>query len=65
MNDKAFRTLQAQFALKGHTLGYFLGTKEDDTGARVTYIVSRWGMFRTFTTLDAVRAFLKVIGGAE
>lgn len=59
MTEKDFKTLQAQFAMKGHQLSRFTA----DSDGHITLIVGRWGMFRTFDTLDACRAFLAVIGG--
>ena len=57
---KPYATLQAQFALLGHSLQH---TRRADDG-RVTYVVSRWNQARFFSHLNDVRAFLAVIGGA-
>lgn len=57
---KPYATLQAQFAMLGHSLQH---TRRADDG-RVTFIVSRWNQARFFTQLNDVRAFLTQIGGA-
>ena len=57
--DKAFSTLQAKFALLGHTL-----TASDQAG-RILYTVSRWGQSRVFSHLHDVDAFLRQVGGAH
>ena len=61
MNGKDFTTLAAKFALQGNQLSRFT----DDADDRVTYIVSRGGMFHTFTTLDACRAWYAAGGGLK
>jgi hypothetical protein len=57
--DKAFANTQAAFALRGHALSR--SVRADD-GA-VVYVVSRWGMSRTFSHWGDVLAFLAQIGG--
>lgn len=57
---KPYATLQAQFALLGHSLQH---TRRADDG-RVTFIVSRWNQARFFSHLNDVRAFLTQIVGA-
>lgn len=56
--QKHIATLQAQFALHGHTLQ----TSKFDDG-RLTYTVSRWGQSRCFTSTHDLQAFLEQIGG--
>lgn len=58
---KQIATIQAQFALLGHTLQT---SKRADDG-RVTYTVSRWDQSRCFTSTLALQAFLAQIGGAR
>ena len=59
--QKQIATLQAQFALQGHTLQTSI--RADD--ARVIYVVSRWGQSRNFTHVHDLQAFLTQIGGAH
>ena len=59
-SQKQIATLQAQFALLGHTLQT---SKRADDG-RETFLVSNWGQSRCFTHLHDVQAFLNQIGGA-
>lgn len=59
--SKQIATLQAQFALLGHTLQ--TSKRADDD--RVSYTVSRWGQSRCFTSTHDVQAFLNQIGGAH
>lgn len=56
---KPYATLQAQFALLGHSLQH---TRRAGDG-RPTFIVSRWNQSRFFSHLNDVRAFLAQIGG--
>lgn len=58
--DKAFATLAAQFALAGHSV--IRGNPADGAAA---YFVMRWGFIKVLPTLDAARAFLAQIGGAQ
>ena len=58
---KQIATLQAQFALHGHTLQI---SKRAD-GGRVTYTVSRWGQSRCFSHVHDLQAFLAQIGGVH
>ena len=59
--QKEIATLQAQFALLGHTLRT---SKLADDG-RVTYTVSRWGQSRCFSHVHDLQAFLTQIGGVH
>ena len=59
--SKQIATLQAQFALHGHTLQTSISA--DD--GRVTYTVSRWGQSRCFTHLHDLQAMLAQIGGVN
>lgn len=56
-SDKEFRTLQAQYALRGHTL-----RRGRDDGAGGLY-VARWGLIRELADLEDARRFLAQIGG--
>lgn len=58
---KRFATLQAQFALLGHTLHQ--SGPGDDPGP-VSYMAERWGMARYLPTLEDVEQFLAEIEGA-
>lgn len=57
--DKTYASTQAAFALRGHALSR---TVRADDGA-VVYVISRWGMSRTFSHWGDVLAFLAQIGG--
>ncbi len=57
-NDKAFSSLRAAFALKGHALH-----RTDPADGTVTYWAERWGLVRHLPTSDAARRFLEQIGG--
>ncbi|MFC7462821.1 hypothetical protein [Hydrogenophaga defluvii] len=57
-NDKAFSTLRAAYALKGHTLH-----RTDPADGPVTFLAERWGLVRHLPTIDAARRFLEQIGG--
>jgi hypothetical protein len=57
---KAFATLQARFAIVGHTL--YRAVNADGT---ILYLAGKWGYFRELGTLEAVAAFLVTIGGAK
>ena len=61
VDQKTFTTIQAQFALKGHTLQK--QNRADD--GRIAYLVSRWGQTRTFSHWHDLQAFLTQIGGAK
>ena len=61
---KAFATLQAQFAILGHTLSYSVARGDRGDDSHPSYQVSRWGQSQSFSTLDQVGAFLRQIGGA-
>ncbi|WP_342616573.1 hypothetical protein [Rhodoferax sp. GW822-FHT02A01] len=58
--DKAFATLQAEFALRGHVLN-----RTPVPNGTHSYFATRWGMARHLADLGAVGAFLKQIGGGE
>jgi hypothetical protein len=55
---KEFTTLQAQFALRGHTL-----TRTNASDGSKSYFVSRWGMARHLPNLEARQRFLEQVGG--
>jgi predicted nucleotidyltransferase len=57
-SDKAFSTLRAAFALRGHTLH-----RTDPADGPVTYWAERWGLVRYLPTIDTARQFLEQIGG--
>lgn len=56
-----FATLQAQFALAGHTLRQ---SGPGDGPAPVSYLAERWGLARHLPTLDDAAQFLLQVGGA-
>jgi hypothetical protein len=58
--DKAFLTLRALLALKGHVLSR---THGDD--GPVCFYVTRWGMVRELRDLAEVARFLDHVGGAH
>ena len=55
---KAFATLRAAFALRGHTLH-----RTDPTDGPVTFWAERWGLVRYLPTLHDAALFLAQIGG--
>ncbi len=57
-HGKAFETLRAAFALRGHSLH-----RTDPQDGPVTYWVERWGLVRHLPTLHDVVQFLAQIGG--
>jgi len=57
-DDKAFSSLRAAFALKGHALH-----RTDPADGHATYWAERWGLVRHLPTIDAARRFLEQIGG--
>jgi hypothetical protein len=57
-NDKAFSSLRAAFALRGHALH-----RTDSADGAVTYWAERWGLVRFLPTIDTARRFLEQIGG--
>ena len=58
---KRFATLQARFALLGHTLHQ---SSPGDGPGPVSYLAERWGMARHLPTLeDADRFLVQVSGG--
>ena len=57
--EKAFATLRAQFALRGHRLDRaFHGDSKEPT-----YYAERWGQVRHLPTLEDAKRFLVQIGG--
>ncbi|KQP20553.1 hypothetical protein [Pseudorhodoferax sp. Leaf267] len=56
--DKDFRTLQAQFALKGHQL-------HRTEGAKPELFCTRWRLVKHLDDLDHARRFLEQIGGGQ
>ncbi len=56
--DKAYSTLRAAFALKGHALH-----RTNPADGPVTFWAERWGLVRYLPTIDTVRRFLEQIGG--
>ena len=58
-SNKAFTTLRAQFALRGHAL--YRTSSADGAG---TYYAERWGQVRHLPTLDDAKRFLVQIGSA-
>jgi hypothetical protein len=58
--DKAFLTLRALLALKGHSLSR---THADDGPVR--FHVNRWGMVRELRDVEAVRAFAQQVGASH
>lgn len=57
-HDKAFSTLQAAYALRGHTLH-----RTDPADGPVAYWAERWGLVRYLPTLHDVALYLAQIGG--
>jgi predicted nucleotidyltransferase len=58
-NDKAFSTLRAAYAMRGHTLH-----RSHPGDGAVAYYATKWGMVKHLPDLDAAREFLRQIGGA-
>ncbi len=56
--EKQFTTMQALFALRGHTLH-----RTNPSDGPQTYFAERWGLVRYLPTLDDARRFLAQIGG--
>ena len=57
-SDKAFNTLRAQFALRGHML-----TRADGLNGATGFNSQRWGTECHLPDFDAATAFLARIGG--
>lgn len=57
--NKAFTTLRARFALRGHVLH-----RTSSVDGAATYYAERWGQVRHLPTLDDAKRFLVQIGGA-
>ena len=58
--NKAFATLQAKFAIVGHTL-----YRTVNPDGSILYLAGKWGYFREIKGLQAVAAFLAMIGGSR
>ena len=58
--DKAFATLAAQYALRGHTL-----SRSITTDGAVSYQVGRWGLSRSMPDVQAATEYLAQIGGSK
>lgn len=56
--DKEFSTLRARAAMRGHELH-----RSNPHDGPVRYWVSRWGMARDLQSIEAVRDFVRQIGG--
>ncbi|MGX5649593.1 hypothetical protein ACWKW4_04960 [Hydrogenophaga borbori] len=56
--DKAFSTLRAAYALKGHAL-----RRTESADGEVTYWAERWGLVRYLPNLHDAAQFLAQIGG--
>ena len=59
--DKTYATLQAKFALLGHSLT----RSHRANDGRCTFVVERWGQARYFTHSHDLAAFLTQIGGSN
>lgn len=57
-SGKAFETLRAAFAIRGHSLH-----RTGLAAGQMTFWVERWGQVRYLPTIDAARRFLEQIGG--
>jgi hypothetical protein len=57
---KAFSTLQARFAIAGHSL---YRTAAPD--GSIAYLATRWGMIRELAPLEDAERFLAQIGGSK
>jgi len=57
-SDKEFRTLRAEYALRGHALH-----RTNPGDGPVEFWAERWGLVRYLPTIDAARRFLDAIGG--
>ena len=60
--QKRFTTLQAQFALHGHTLHQ---SGPGDGPGPVSFMAERWGMVRYLPTLEDADKFLAQVGGGH
>ena len=56
--EKAFCTLQARLAVAGHTL-----YRTVNTDGTMLYVAGKWAYFRELKSIEAVAAFLMLIGG--
>jgi hypothetical protein len=59
-SEKAFKSLQAAFALAGHTLA-----RTEAKDGTVSYFCHKWGRAKHLPDLDAARRFLVQIGGRD
>lgn len=59
-NEKQFKSLQAAFALRGHTLH-----RHDEAEGGTRFYAVRWGLVRNLPTSEDARRFLAQIGGAQ
>lgn len=57
-SGKAFSTLRAAYALKGHTLH-----RTDPADGSVSYWAECWGLVRYLPSINTARRFLEQIGG--
>lgn len=60
-SQKSFANARAEYALRGHAL--IAGGLSAD--GKDSWVVSRWGHFRTFNSWSGVLAFLAQIGGQQ
>ncbi len=60
LQPKTFVTLHAKFALVGLTL-----YRSVNADGGIVYVAGRWGYLRELKSLEAVAAFLAVIGGVK
>jgi|GEM_PF-2409187 len=58
---KRFTTLQAKFALLGHS---FHQSSAGDGPGPISYLAGRWGQVRHLPTLNDAEAFLAQVGGS-
>lgn len=57
-SGKAFESLRAAFAMRGHSLH-----RTHMADGQMTFWVERWGHVRYLPTIDTARRFLEQIGG--
>lgn len=58
--EKKFATLAAEYALAGHPLVRKIGAD-----GKASYFCTCWGLIKRLANLEAARAFLAQIGGAQ
>jgi len=56
--EKAFITMQARFALLGHSL-----YRTTASNGAIVFLVTKWGAVRELKNLEAVAAFFAIVGG--